>query len=135
MKIMCFKNIGCCTVFILLSLSTLKFSRPPASPCSFKLMRDCWNLDPTKRPSFESIVTEVDHIMEVTAGYLALSSACPPREGEAMFGGDRSSTESPELVSQLLKGIKTEAGITIQLQTYEDSGVEGSSKSKSETSM
>ena len=73
--------------------------------------------------------------MEVTAGYLALSSACPPREGEAMCGGDWSDTESSDLVSKLLKGIKTKAGITIQLETYEDSGVEGSSESRSETSV
>jgi serine/threonine protein kinase len=115
-----------------------RLEKPANAACphfAYKLMRDCWNLVPEKRPSFQTIVTEVDHIMEVTAGYLALSSACPPREGEAMCGGDWSDTESSDLVSKLLKGIKTKAGITIQLETYEDSGVEGSSESRSETSV
>ena len=99
-------------------------------------MRDCWALEPKERPTFKTIVTEVDHIMEVTAGYLALSgSSAPPREGEVMIGNDRSDTESPELESRLIKGIKTDAGITIQLEKYEDSGVEGSSESRSETSV
>lgn len=87
-------------------------------------MKKCWDIDPKKRPTFLEIASEVDHIMEVSAGYLQLSSI-PMKEGELM--GERDNTQSPELdllsssvtsVSQLIKGVKTDAGITIQLDQY-----------------
>ena len=79
-------------------------------------------MDSAKRPSFKDIVSEVDHVMEVTAGYLPLSTAAAAREGEAMCDEEsRSDTESPELVRKLIKGVKTGAGITIQLQTCDGS--------------
>ena len=64
-------------------------------------------MDPSERPSFQDMATEVDHLMEVSSGYLALSTAAAPREGEAMMEGDRSDTDSPEMERRLIKGVKT----------------------------
>lgn len=98
-------------------------------------MLDCWNSQPENRPTFKEIAAEVDQIMENTAGYLALSSVAVEKEGEAMFG-DRSDTESPESISQLIRGIRTDAGIIIQLQTCGDSVHEDSqSADTNETSV
>ena len=83
--------------------------------CSYKLMLECWNIEAEKRPAFSEIATKVDHIMEVTSGYLELSKMATQREGQAMTG-ERSETDSPESVTQLIRGVKTNAGITIQLE-------------------
>ena len=82
-------------------------------------MMKCWDIDPKSRPAFSEISSEVDHIMEVSAGYLELSALAVEREGTVME--ECRDSESPELdlpssVTQLIKGIKTKAGITIQLQ-------------------
>ena len=82
-------------------------------------MMKCWDIDPKKRPEFSKIASEVDHIMEVTGGYLELSTLAVEKEGEVM--DDCRDSESPvsdvsASVSQLIKGIKTKAGITIQLE-------------------
>ena len=80
----------------------------------YELMMDCWHSDPQKRPSFSTISSKVDRIMELSAGYLDLAAMSEEREGTIM--DISSDTESPDLpVSQLIKGIKTEAGITIRL--------------------
>lgn len=98
-------------------------------------MLDCWNIESQKRPAFKEIATEVDHIMEVTAGYLALSTVAEQQEGQVMIA-DRSGTDSPESVSQLIKGVTTDAGITIQLEECADSSQENSqSLLKNETSV
>ena len=77
------------------------------------------------------MATEVDHLMEVSAGYLALSTAAAPREGEAMMEGDRSDTDSPEMERRLIKGVKTGAGITIQLEACGDMKVTRENSSES----
>lgn len=81
-------------------------------------MKECWNIDPKKRPTFLEIASEVDHIMEVSAGYLELSTI-PKKEGETMEEQNRSYSPDQDVmsssVSQLIKGVKTNAGITIQL--------------------
>ena len=88
-------------------------------------MLDCWQIEPQKRPAFQEIAREVDHIMEVTAGYLTLTTVADQREGQVMVGM-RSGTDSPESVSQLIKGVTTDAGITIQLDECTNSSQESS---------
>ena len=102
----------------------------------YKQMMNCWNIEPKKRPTFFEIASEIDHIMEISAGYLALSTVAE-REGQAMeeCGG----SQSPEFdaisssVSQLIKGVKTDVGITIQLDECTDCSQDSSRHTSDET--
>ena len=77
------------------------------------MMLKCWDIDPKKRPRFSEIASEVDHIMEVTSGYLELTTLAAEREGEVMVecrDSDSPDSDIPSSVSQLIKGVKTKAG-------------------------
>ena len=78
---------------------------------------------------------EIDRIMEQSAGYLSLSCAAEEREGEVMIE-DMSDTEPPQSVVRFKRGITTGAGITIQVDEYDDdSGLEEYPNEMNETSV
>lgn len=87
-------------------------------------MLKCWDIDPEKRPAFSEIAKEIEHVMEMAAGYLEMCTIA-----QTVRQKSPASYESPELnnvhsssTSQLLMGLKTEAGITIQLDRCSDGG-------------
>ena len=87
-------------------------------------MLKCWDLDPVKRPDFSEIAKEIEHVMEMAAGYLEMCTI-----SQTVRQKSPQDSESPELnnahnssTSQLLRGLETEAGITIHLRRCSDAG-------------
>lgn len=90
----------------------------------YDLMLKCWDIDPVKRPAFSEIAKEIEHVMEMAAGYLEMCTI-----SQTVREKSPQASESPELNSshsnsthQLLSGLHTEAGITIHLHRCSDAG-------------
>ena len=102
-------------------------------------MMECWNIDPNKRAPFAQIASDIDCHMEVSAGYLQMSLIAERMSPDVVI--DRFDSQSPDplstSVSQLVKGMQTEAGITIQLDQCSDYGREEETETRqsSETSV
>jgi len=87
-------------------------------------MLKCWDIDPVKRPDFSEIAKEIEHVMEMAAGYLEMCTISQTARQKSPQG-----SESPELnnapnssTSQLLRESETEAGIAIHLRQCSDAG-------------
>ena len=55
------------------SHNCIKFIYPPSTHRFDKLMRQCWDSVPDKRPTFSQLCASVDAMLTIVAGYMELS--------------------------------------------------------------